>query len=162
MLDGVRTLLHRAIQSPKGESIAAVRVPKEIARTVNDLLGQPLCDGEELSRRRVASARLDVLKSGPRFNAVKREQAPVMVYFEKDRNVRELQKIKDVLAAHDVKPKLLDVHGDEATMSFVMREAKCDRDMLPVVFVGGSPIGTFRELVSFDARGDLRRAIFGS
>ncbi len=161
MIDGVRTLLHRAITTPAGESLALVRVPKEIARTVNDLLGEPLCSPEELERRRAASRRLDELRRAPKTSTKKREAAPVMVYLEKDRNPRELQKIKDVLGAHGITPKLLDVSGDEATIAFVVREAKCEADMLPIVFVGGQPVGTFRDLVAFDARGDLRRAVFG-
>jgi glutaredoxin len=161
MLDGVRTLLHRAITTPAGESLAVVRVPKEIARTMNELFGEPLCDKDELTRRRTAAARLEELRAAPRTSAKKREAAPVMIYLEKDRNARELQKIKDVLAAHGIVPKLLDVAGDDATMAFVVREAKCESDMLPIVFVGGQPIGTFRDLVAFDARGELRRAVFG-
>jgi hypothetical protein len=161
MLDGVRTLLHRAITTETGESLAVVRVPKEIARTVNDLLGEPLCSRDELLRRRAAVRRLDELRRGPKTNARKREAAPVMVYLERDRNARELQKIKDVLGAHGIAPKLLDVTGDEATIAFVVREAKRDADMLPIVFVGAQPIGTFSDLVAFDARGDLRRAVFG-
>jgi glutaredoxin len=161
MLDGVRTLLHRAITTPAGESLAVVRVPKEIARTVNEILGEPLCSKDELARRRAATTRLQELRRAPKASPKKREPAPVMVYLEKDRNARELQKIKDVLGAHGIAPKLLDVTGDEATIAFVVRESKREADMLPIVFVGGQAVGTFRDLVAFDARGELRRAVFG-
>jgi glutaredoxin len=161
MLDAARALAHRTITSPVGESLLVVRLPKEIARTVNELLGAPLASREELERRRAASARLVELRKGPRVVETKREPAPVTVYFEKDRNARELQKVKDVLGAHAIAPRLLDLTGDEATTAFVMREAKCERDELPVVFVADRVIGGFRELVAFDARGELRRAVFG-
>jgi hypothetical protein len=161
MLQAVRALAYRAITSPVGESLLVVRVPKEIARTVNELLGAPLASREELERREAAAARLVELRKGPRHVEKKREPAPVTLYFEKDRNVRELEKMKDVLTAHGISPKLLDVAGDEATLTFVMRETKCERDELPVAFVADKAIGGFRELVAFDARGDLRRAVFG-
>ncbi|HVY47290.1 MAG TPA: hypothetical protein VHB21_15485 [Minicystis sp.] len=162
MLDGIKSVLHRAITTPAGDSLALVRVPKEIARTVNELAGSPLASRDELEKRKAAARRLEELKRGPRKQDAARETAPVMVYLERDRNVRELQKIKDVLAAHGVTPKLLDVTGDEATLSFVLRESKRERDELPIVFVGGAAVGTFRDLVAFDARGDLRRAVFGA
>lgn len=85
-----------------------------------------------------------------------------MVYFERDRNARELTRIQEVLAAREVPYKLLDVTGDPATLSFVTRTARCEEDDLPVVFVAGDVVGTFRDLVQFDVNGGLVAAVFGS
>jgi glutaredoxin len=84
-----------------------------------------------------------------------------MVYFEKDRNARELARIEETLGAKGIAYKLLDVTGDEPALDFVMREAACDQDELPIVFVGGTVIGGFRQLVEADVSGELRRALFG-
>jgi hypothetical protein len=42
-----------------------------------------------------------------------------------------------------------------------MREAGCERDDLPVVFVASRPIGNLEALVRADVSGDLARAIAG-
>jgi hypothetical protein len=161
MLDRLRTLLHRAMTTEKGDSLAAIRFQKEVARGVNELLGEPLCSREELEKRRAARARLAELRKGPRTTQAKREPAPVMIYFEKDRNHRELQKVKDLLAAHAIVPRLLDVTGDAATLDFVLRETRAERDELPQVFVGAKPVGGYRQLVAFDVSGELKKAVFG-
>jgi glutaredoxin len=160
MFDALRARLHQAITSPKGESASASR---QVAQSLNDLLGQPLCSQEELERRRAGARKLEELRSRPRPSAAaKREPAPVMVYFEKDRNARELIRIKEILGMHGIEPKLLDVTDDMATIAFVTREAKCERDELPVVFVAGSALGGFRALAAADTRGELKKAVFGA
>ena len=161
MLDSIRTLLHKAITSPRGDSVAPIRLPKQVAKGINELLGEPLCSAEALEKRRAEEkARIERLLHP--VTSARREPAPVVVYFEKDRNARELTRIGEVLAAQKITPKLLDVSGDEATIEFVTREAKCERDELPVVFVGGSAVGGFRELVAFDTSGELKKAVFGA
>ncbi len=162
MLDQLRSLLHRAITTPRGDSVAAIRVPKDLARGLNEMLGAPLCTAEELERRRAAARRLAELRARPTEVLVVREPAPVMVYFEKDRNQRELSRLEQVLAAKNIEFTKLDVTGDQATLSFVTTEAKCDRDELPVVFVAGKAIGGFRDVVAADTKGELTRAVFGS
>jgi glutaredoxin len=161
MFDSIRTLLHKAITTPKGDSLAPIRLPKQMAKGLNELLGEPICSPEELEKRRAEEkARIERILHPA--GSVKREQAPVVVYFEKDRNARELVRVKEVLSGRGITPKLLDVSGDEATISFVMLEAKCERDELPVVFVGGVAVGGFRELVAFDTSGQLKKAVFGA
>jgi glutaredoxin len=160
MFDSIRTLLHRAITTPRGDSLAPIRLPKQVAKGLNELLGEPICSPEELEKRRAEEkARVErILRPA---GTTSRAPAPVVIYFEKDRNARELVRISEALGAHGITPKLLDVTGDEATISFVMLEAKCERDELPVVFVGGVAVGGFRELVAFDASGQLKKAVFG-
>jgi glutaredoxin len=85
-----------------------------------------------------------------------------MVYFEKERNARLLGRIEEVLQAKRIAYTLLDVTGDESTKDFVMREAKCKEDELPIVFIAGAPVGGFEQLVAFDVAGKLEKAVFGA
>ena len=132
MLNQIRSLLHGAITTPRGDSVTAIRVPKNIARGINDMLGAPLCSQDEIERRRAAARRLADLRAAPAVKAApKREPAPVVIYFEKDRNQRQLERIQDALGARSIVFKKLDVTGDDRTTSFVTTEARCERDELP-------------------------------
>lgn len=174
MLDLVRTGLHRAITTPIGDSVLPLRLSKDFARRVNILLSEPICSKDELERRRAGQAKLAELKANggkPRngeSNGVgdptEREtvQAPVVVYFEKDRNARMLGRIKETLDAKNVKYTLLDVAGDATTRDFVMREAKVKDDDLPVVFVATTPVGGYNELVDADVSGRLAKLLRGA
>lgn len=165
MLDLLRTSIHRVIASKAGDSFAPVRVPKDMARRVNMVLGEPICSREELARRRTAHAKLMDLRSGKvaaATNTKKREAAPVVVYFEGDRNARMLGRIKEALDGRNIPYTSLDVAGDETTKDFVMREAKCKEDELPIVFVAAAPIGNYNELVAWDVAGKLEKAVYGS
>jgi glutaredoxin len=90
-----------------------------------------------------------------------REPAPVIVYFEKDRNQRLLERTRELLEAKSIPFRALDVSGDAATIAFIVREAKCEDDDLPVVFVAGTAVGGFNELVDWDVSGRLKTAVFG-
>jgi hypothetical protein len=162
MLDAIRTTLHRALVTPRGDSLPPVRLTKDLARRLNVTLGQPLCSGEELAKRRRAAARLAELARSPRGPLAGTEKAPaiaapVKVYFEGDRNVRELTRIRELLDGRAIVYELLDVAGDEATVVFVTREAKCKQDDLPVVFVGATAIGGYNALANADLSGALTR-----
>lgn len=161
MIDLVRTSLHRAITTQVGDQFLPIRVPKDLARRFNILLGEPLCDAAELERRRSAEAKLEALKNGTAAASapVKSAQAPVMIYFERDRNVRLLGRVRELLDAKQITYTELDVSGDDATRMFVMREAKCKEDDLPVVFVAGAAVGGFNDLVEWDVSGRLAKAI---
>jgi glutaredoxin len=162
MLDRVREALFAAITTPRGDSLAAVRVPKDLARRLNATLGQPLATRDELAKRSKARARLAELRAaGAKAGPVKREDAPVVIYFEKDRNVRELVRVEELLAAKGYSWKRLDVVGDEATLDFVMTKAKCEQDDLPVVFVADHVVGTYTALVEADVSGELARLVRG-
>ena len=166
MLDRVRTGLHRAITTPLGDGFLPVRLPKDIARRMNVLLGEPVCSQAELDRRRAGRAKLEALaKNGGKpvggSAPVEKAQAPVMVYFEKDRNARMLGRMKEMLDAKGVKYTLLDIAGDATTRDFVMREAKVKDDDLPIVFVASKPIGGYNELVDWDVSGKLAKALAG-
>lgn len=91
-----------------------------------------------------------------------REPAPVMVYLEKDRNQRLIERVRELLNSKQIPFRELDVSGDAATLAFVVREAKCEDDDLPIVFVGGAVVGGFNELVDWDVSGRLKTAVFGN
>jgi hypothetical protein len=160
MLDKIRTTLNDAIQSPRGDDRAAVRLPKLFARRLNRLLGSPLCTAEDLEKRRVAVAKLAALK-GSTQTAFAKVAAPVVVYFEKDRNQRMKDRIEELLQSRGIVYQSLDVAGDEAAMAFVTREAKCKEDDLPIVYVAGTPVGGYNELVDWDVSGKLKTSVFG-
>ena len=143
----IRSLLNRALETKRGDSIALIRIQKQIARGVHEMLGRPLAPKVE--------------EPPPPPATEKREPAPVMVYMEKDRNLRERTKIEDTLRARNISYKLLDVSQDPSTKSFVVQAAQCEEDDLPVVFVGGDVVGCFNELVQWDVSGRLTRAVFG-
>jgi hypothetical protein len=160
MLTLVRSALHRAITSPRGDSLAPVRIPKDLARRLNVALGSPLAPRGELAKRQAARERLAQLRAaGGAGAAIAREAAPVLVYFEKDRNVRELGRIEELLASKAYAFKRLDVAGDEATIEFVMLQARCTRDDLPVVFVADRAVGGYEALVRADVSGELARLV---
>src|SRR4051794_21947526 len=106
MLDRVRTSIHRVITSPLGDSLLPVRFPKDVARRVNNALGEPICSAAELERRRKAAQRLEQLradaKAGKVTTTVTTIAAPVIVYYEKDRNARLFGRIKEMLDAKSI------------------------------------------------------------
>jgi hypothetical protein len=165
MLDTLRTSLYRVITTPRGDGFAPVRIPKDLARRANALLGQPLCSPSELEIRRAAETKLASLRAGTAVPAkttnARKEAVPVMVYFEKDRNKREQTRIEELLLSKSIAFTGLDVAGDEATQVFVTRQAKCELDDLPIVFIAGKPIGGYKELVEADVCGDLKKALAG-
>ncbi|HKQ70490.1 MAG TPA: hypothetical protein VJT73_14170 [Polyangiaceae bacterium] len=158
MLDSIRATLRQALETPRGDAVAVVRVPKLLARRFNLLLGSPLCSVEESHARRAARAKLARLAGVAAAPAV-REAAPVVVYFEKDRNQRLIERVEELLRSRGIAFRSLDVTGDEATLAFIMREAKCEEDDLPVVYVAGTPIGGYNELVEWDVSGKLKSAV---
>src|SRR2546423_7738173 len=116
MLDIVRTTLHRAITTRRGDSLAVVRVPKDVARRLNFAFGLPICSAEELEKRKRAQAKLDELRRSGKTAERQAIEAPVVVYFEKDRNVRELARIEELLVSKSIDFRKLDVSGDAATL----------------------------------------------
>jgi len=160
MIDKIRATLHDALESPRGDAVLAVRVPKILARKLNRFLGDPLCSSSELDKRRAALSRLHATKDVVQTK-LERMAAPVVVYFEKDRNQRLLDRVEDLLKSRSIAYRTLDVTGDEAALAFVMREAKCEEDDLPIVYVAGTPVGGLNELVDWDVSGKLAEAVWG-
>jgi hypothetical protein len=167
MLDRVRDALYRVIATPAGDTLTPIRIPKDLARRLNTTLGRPLAPLDELGKRARGRQRLAELRSARANGSADgtvtetKEAAPILVYFEKDRNVRELTRVEEVLSAKGYTWKRLDVAGDEATLDFVMREAHCERDDLPIVYVASRLIGPLDALVRADVSGELARAVNG-
>lgn len=163
MLDRVRTTLHHVLTTPAGDQFFPVRFPKDVARRVNAVLGEPICSSAELERRRAGARRLEEAKRSPtkHAGAAPAVQAPVLVYFEKDRNARMLERIKEALDAKTIAYTLLDVTGDETAKNLVLREARCKEDDLPIVFVATTPVGGYNDLVDWDVSGKLAQALAG-
>jgi hypothetical protein len=162
MLDRVRDALYRVITTPRGDSLVALRIPKDLARRLNVTLGQPLAPREEIAKRERARARLaEMRSSGQKAAVAAPAQAPVLVYCEAGRNVRELARIEELLGAKGYPWKRLDVASDEATIEFVTRQAKVERDDLPVVFVADKAVGPYEALVRSDVSGELDRLVRG-
>ena len=162
MLDPIRTGLHKIITTPVGDGFLPLRVPKVLARRVNMFFGSPLCSAEDLEKRRAAQKRLQALRTAGTASAIQREPAPVIVYFEKDRNARMLSRIEEALSAKKIAFTKLDVSGDEATMQFITRTAKCEEDDLPIVFVASTPNRWLRRARSRGTcSGELAKAVFG-
>lgn len=161
MLNALRTSLHAVISSDKLDSLALVRVPKDIVRRANRVLGSPICSDEEIERRKNARARLEALRVAPRKTKTSREPMELVLYMEKDRNHRMFERMKITLDTKSIPYKICDVTGDEATLHFVMNKAKCEADDLPIVFAGPDPIGGYSDLVAWDVDGRLHQAVYG-
>ena len=160
MFDRAKDALYRAIATPRGDAFAPLRVPKDLARRLNATLGSPLAPLDELARRAAARDRLVQLRSEGSAPPERRPvQAPVHVYFKKDRNVRELVRIEELLAAKGYTFIRLDVADDEATTDFVARTAHVEQDELPIVFVGDRVVGNYEALVRADASGELEKLV---
>jgi hypothetical protein len=163
MLDGLRVALYRALTTPAGDGFAPIRVQKDLGRRLNTVLGKPLCDAPELERRRAAAARLEALRSAKAPSPATKAKpiaAPVMIYFEKNRNQRELERVRELLDARAIAYQMLDVTGDEAAMAFVTQKANCKEDDLPIVFVAAEVIGPFPRLVEADVSGALLAKVY--
>src|SRR5665213_1953937 len=123
MLDLIRTRLHGAITSPTGDGLFPIRVTKDLARRANIYVGMPLCSSDELAKRNAATEKMkDLARKGPiskEATAKAKVLAPVTLYFEKNRNTRELLRIEELLDAKSIKFQKRDIAGDEATMVFV-------------------------------------------
>jgi hypothetical protein len=157
----LRDTLHRALTTPKGDALAPIRVTKDLARRLNVTLGQPIASAEELAKRAAARERLEELRRSGKAEEKRTLTAPVVVYFEKNRNERELRRIEDLLGAKKISFRALDVAGDEAAIAFVTNAAKVELDQLPVVFVGPKAIGAYPALVAADVSGELAKALRG-
>jgi hypothetical protein len=159
MIDTLRTSLNRLLTSRAGDSFAPVAVPKDLARRMNVALGRPICSKEELASRRAARIRLAELRATKVVAPVVRQQPPVMVYFEKNKSQKTVERVEELLTGKNITFKKLDVAGDEATMQFVCRAAGCEDDDLPVVFIAGDVVGTYAKLVEWDVSGQLAKAV---
>jgi hypothetical protein len=129
---------------------------RRLRAKLQDVLGEKLVTATSPAAPRSGSR-------GPGAAAApkKREPAPVVMYFERDRNQRLIDRVRELLSAKSIPFQALDISGDAATLAFIVREAGCEEDDLPIVFVAGAPVGGFNELVDWDVSGRLKTAVFG-
>jgi glutaredoxin len=154
MLNNVTDKLRAlAVQSLTGSESDApwVRRVREVASTVNDLLGKPLRARDTTDAPAGATSPFVVTPAV-------REQAPVILYFD-GKDQRTKTKVEELLAARDIKFRLLDVTNDEAERSWVVTAAK--REEFPIVVIAGTPVGGFDELTQLDVQGGLKKLVFG-
>jgi glutaredoxin len=149
--DMLRTTVHEVLASDRGDKLAPVKLLREVLGTANDLVGRPFCSQEELDERRGGGA--------GNGTVVKREPAPVMVYFD-GKDHRTKKKIEELLTGKEIPFKVLDVTDDEATRSWATTTAK--QLEFPLLFIAGEPVGGLHELTQLDVNGQLTRRVFGA
>ena len=151
-MDLVRTSIANLLESQIGERFAPVRASRGLAKRLNSLLGDPICGTAELEKRRAAKIRLEALRRSPVVRKETHAQAPVMIYFERDGNVRELQRIEELLLARGVSYDKLDVTGDEPSSFLVVLDAATFIEVARATVPHVVPFGLHGEFVSAAAR----------
>jgi len=149
--DKLRTSVHDLLASNRGDRYRPLKLLREVLGTANDLVGRPFCTQAELDERRHTG--------GAARSAGRREQAPVMLYFD-GKDHRTKKKIEELLAGKEVRFQVLDVTDDEATRSWATTQAK--QLEFPLVFIAGEPVGGLHELTQLDVNGQLVRRVFGA
>jgi len=149
LTDKLRELAHRKLQ-PTGNEHPLVQKALELANTVNDILGKPIHGAEEGT---AAAA-----QAPSQAAAQKREQAPVLVYFD-GKDHRTKTKVEELLRGHGIVFQIQDVTNDEAERSWIITAAK--QEEFPIVVIAGTPVGGFTELTQLDVQGELKRRVFG-
>jgi len=147
LTDKLRGLVHRGLQETGNEGPVLKRV-REVANTVNDLLGKPIHGAESRAETVAAAARV------PEPATL---QAPVVIYFD-GKDHRTKKKIEELLRGRDIVFTTLDVANDEAERSWVVTAAKSEE--FPIVVIAGTPVGGFHELTQLDVQGELKRRVF--
>ena len=147
LTDKLRVIVHRGLQETGNEGPVLKRV-REVANTVNDLLGKPIHGAES-----AGETSAPVAAPAPAAPL----QAPVVLYFD-GKDHRTKKKIEDLLRGRDIKFNVLDVGNDEAERSWVVTAAKSEE--FPIVVIAGTPVGGFEQLTQLDVQGDLKRRVF--
>jgi hypothetical protein len=155
LLDKIRDRGWRAIANGDGTIASA-------ARRVNDTLGRPLASSEELADRQAFADGYGAKKTAAPAAAApaKKDVAPVIVYYFKDKQHRDAGKLTEVLDANAIPYQVVNLDGDEATQAAVRRDAKGRGG--PLCFIAGECVGGRTELVNLAGTGELKRRVFGN
>ncbi|HMF42411.1 MAG TPA: hypothetical protein VKQ32_17180 [Polyangia bacterium] len=148
LTEKLRVIVHRGLQETGNEGPVLKRV-REVANTVNDLLGKPIHGAE---------SRAETVAAAPAPDAASL-QAPVIIYFD-GKDHRSMKKVEELLRGRDIVYRVLDVANDEAERSWVVTAAKSEE--FPIVVIAGTPAGGLHELTQLDVQGELKRRVFGS
>jgi glutaredoxin len=149
LTEKLRVIVHRGLQETGNEGPVLKRV-REVANTVNDLLGKPIRGADDAG---------ETVTSAAPAPAAAPLQAPVVVYFD-GKDHRTKTKIEELLRGRDIVFTVLDVANDEAERSWVVTAAKSEE--FPIVVIAGTPVGGFQQLTQLDVQGELKRLAFGS
>ncbi len=150
LLDSVRARAHAALE----------RVPGKVGdrlRGLNETLGRPLADADELDDRRAFVDRASAPAAAAPV-ASTREAAPVLVFYM-DKQKRDVTKLTEILDANGVTYTATNIQEDPAAQYAVRRDSNGHR--LPVVFIAGECIGGRSELVNAATSGELKKKVFG-
>ena len=147
LTEKLRVIVHRGMQETGNEGPVLKRV-REVANTVNDLLGKPIHGADDGGGLSVVPAA--ATPAAP-------VQAPVVVYFD-GKDHRTKTKIEELLRGRDIVFTVLDVANDEAERSWVVTAAKSEE--FPIVVIAGTPGGGLQELTQLDVQGELKRLVF--
>jgi glutaredoxin len=123
-----------------------VKVLRDVVGGVDELIGNPFADPD-------ASAAV-----ATPVVPLKREPAPVLVYFD-GKDHRTKKRIDDLLLGAGVSAKTLDVTDDEASRSWALQ--KSGKHELPLVFIAGESVGDFDDLLQLSANDGLKKRVFG-
>lgn len=153
--DKLRAFAYRKLEGDgSGKDRPVVQRVRDLASTVNDLLGKPIRAGYEPVERPTSRGNEAVISATPTATA----QAPVLVYFD-GKDHRTKAKVEELLQAREIAFQVLDVGNDEAERSWITTAAK--QDEFPIVVVAGAPVGGFAELTQLDVTGELKLRVFG-
>ena len=147
LTEKLRVIVHRGLQETGNEGPVLKRV-REVANTVNDLLGKPIHGADDAG---------ETVTSAAPAPAAAPLQAPVVVYFD-GKDHRTKTKIEELLRGRDIVFTVLDVANDEAERSWVVTAAKSEE--FPIVVIAGTPVGGLQELTQLDVQGELKRLAF--
>jgi len=151
LTEKLRVIVHRGLQETGNEGPVLKRV-REVANTVNDLLGKPIHGADDRG-----GTVETVTSAAPAAAAPLQMQAPVVVYFD-GKDHRTKTKIEELLRGRDIVFTVLDVANDEAERSWVVTAAKSEE--FPIVVIAGTPVGGLQELTQLDVQGELKRRVF--
>ncbi|MDX2087620.1 MAG: hypothetical protein SFX73_07210 [Kofleriaceae bacterium] len=150
--DRLRARAHAALERVPGRA-------GERLRSLNNSLGRPLADADELQERRAFASHVGsatITKASP--TAPKADVAPVIVY-HMDKTRRDATKLTDMLDAEKIPYLVSNIQEDPAAQAAVRRDSKGYR--LPVVFIAGEVVGGRAELSNLISTGELKKKVFG-
>lgn len=153
--DRIRARAHAAIARAPGAL-------GDKLRGLNEVLGRPLADADELADRRAFAARRAEAQAAAQAAAAQeaptREAAPVIVYYM-SRQKDDVGKLTEILEANKIAYTVTDIQDDPAAQYAVRRDSRGKR--LPVVFVAGECVGGRIELAYLARSGELAKKVFG-
>jgi len=154
LTDRLRAKAHAAIERVPG-------VVGDKLRGVNEALGRPFADEDELADRKAFESRTGgaapAVKPAP-APAATGDAAPVIVYYM-EKQKRDVSKLTDVLDTQGIKYTVTNIQEDPAAQFAVRRDSKGMR--LPVCFIAGECVGGRVELVNLAGSGELKKKVFG-